>query len=409
MGTRAGVGRSLNYDSEVAGREATELARRELGATPSVAIVFATAGHDQEALMTGITGCLGNVPITGCSAEGVITAHGSDECSHAVAVMLIASEELSFTTHTIPGFGVSSADVGRQLAERVAGKASEQSLLLLFPDGIRGNCRELIASLEENLDTTPLIAGGTAGDMLHFDRTFQYHDGAVHSDSLSAVLITGAFDVEIAVSHGFDVVGEELTVSRAEGCLVHEIDGRSAWSIFSSYLPGDAETIDAAHIAHLSLAERVDAEDADDAFGEFVVRVPMRREKEEEDALYFAAGLTTGTRVQLALRNPQKVTEHAVDVAKKLNQRRASAPLFVIQLDCAGRGRLLFDDQASNQMVHPIREVLGEDVPWVGLHTYGEIAPVGRRTYFHNHTGVLCALYPRDDTAPDDGPDDGAG
>ena len=37
--------------------------------------------------------------------------------------------------------------------------------------------------------------------------------------------------------------------------------------------------------------------------------------------------------------------------------------------------------------------VVFQNGSWIGLHTYGEIGPVAGRTWFHNYTAVLCALY----------------
>jgi len=44
-------------------------------------------------------------------------------------------------------------------------------------------------------------------------------------------------------------------------------------------------------------------------------------------------------------------------------------------------------------ILHPLQEVLGTGVPWVGVHTYGEIAPIGDRPFYHNYTVALCAVY----------------
>jgi len=398
MTIMVGVGRSRSFDSRAAGREAAEGAKAALaGEEPSLTLVFSTVGHAQDDLMAGVTEILGTRNVSGCSAEGVITEAGSDESSHAVAVMAISSGDLEFHTYSVSGFGEASREAGVSLAAQLSGVATRSGLLLLFPDGLRGNCRELIASLTEGLDEVPLIAGGTAGDMLRFERTYQYHDGAVHSDSLSAVLIEGAFEAELLVSHGCDLIGQEHTVTRAEGGYVYEIDDRPAWGLFKTYLADDAASLEAMHLAHMILAEHVDVDDADEsaAIEHFAPRVPVSLEA-DAGALYFAAGLETGTTVQLGLRNPDKVVEHAETVTRSLVERRnGQVPFLVMQLDCAGRGRLLFEDKATEGMVDPVRRILGEDVPWIGLHTYGEIAPVGPKTVFQNYAGVLCALYPR--------------
>ena len=395
MQIQAGVGRSGTHDSAKAGREAAQAAREKLqDAAPAFALVFGTAGHDQDALLAGVSAALGPVPLSGCSAEGVITQHGSDECSHAVAVMAIAAEDVQFRTYLVSAFAENAAQAAQSLSQQVGEAASSGGLLLVFPDGVQGNCREFIETLEAGLPADVIIAGGTAGDLLKFERTYQYHDGQVHTGAVAAVLITGAFDIELTVSHGCDLIGLPQTVTKAADGFVHEIDGSPSWEVFKSYLPDDAEGLEAVHVAHLLLAEHISDGGTSD-FGDFTVRVPVKL-NQDDGSLYFAAGLTTGTQVQLALRNVDKVCERALGSAQTLiDRRRGERPLLLWQLDCAGRGRLLFDEGPTAPLIEPMQQIVGKDVPWLGIHTYGEIAPIAGRTFFHNYTGVLCALYPR--------------
>jgi methyl-accepting chemotaxis protein len=298
-----------------------------------------------------------------------------------------------FEAFSAQGFKDDADKAADELCRQVGPDADQGGLLLIFPDGILGNCRQLIESLERQLPDTVAIAGGTAGDLLKFERTYQYHGRSVLSGGVSALLISGDFDVELTVSHGCDLIGRPQVVTRAADGYVHEIDGEPAWDVFRSYLPDDSNGLEAVHVAHLLLAEHID--EADAQFGEYSVRVPVRLER-DTGALYFAAGLDEGTEVQLALRNAEKVCSRAIEAAEGMMRRRqGQAPSLVMQLDCAGRGRLLFDEAVSESLIVPVQQAIGEDLPWIGLHTYGEIAPVGRRTYFHNYTGVLCALYPK--------------
>lgn len=123
------------------------------------------------------------------------------------------------------------------------------------------------------------------------------------------------------------------------------------------------------------------------------MRVPVQLDV-ARGSLYFAAGISSGTRVQLARRNPEKVCHRAAVTAQRLVERHAGErPFLVLDLDCAGRGALLFGGETTARLCEPVQQVFGKDVPWIGLHTYGEIGPVGGRTLFHNYTAVLCALY----------------
>lgn len=56
---------------------------------------------------------------------------------------------------------------------------------------------------------------------------------------------------------------------------------------------------------------------------------------------------------------------------------------------------VLFATAGHDQEAVLARNASWQERGWLGSHTYGEIAPVGGRTMFHNYTRVLCALYAR--------------
>jgi small ligand-binding sensory domain FIST len=70
-----------------------------------------------------------------------------------------------------------------------------------------------------------------------------------------------------------------------------------------------------------------------------------------------------------------------------------ATPKMVLNFDCAGRGKFLIGSEMAKREVGSAQEILGKSVPWLGWYTYGEIAPVGKRNYFHNWTSVLCSFY----------------
>lgn len=395
MSTNVGVGRSRSRDSLAAGREAAGEAIAPLaGRAPSIVLVFATAGHDQGSVLRGVCDVTGDAPLVGASAEGTITRHGSEEVSHSVAVAAIASDTVSFETFFVPDFVEDSRGAGRALASAVRARRHEGGLLVLFPDGIGGNCRELLEEVTAGIDPSIVVVGGTAGDLLAFQQTYQYHGDRVASGGVSALWVGGEVLPEVVVTHGCDLVGNERVVTRASGCWVERIDEQPAWSFFKGYLADDADTLEAMHVSHLLLAERIGA--PEEGVDDFTVRVPVRLDA-ERGALFFAAGIREGTRVQPALRNPDKVCARAVAAARRITSRHAGErPLFVLDLECAGRGALLFGQDTTSRLVAPVQQVFGPEVPWIGLHTYGEIGPVAGATWFHNYTAVLCAFYARD-------------
>ena len=40
-----------------------------------------------------------------------------------------------------------------------------------------------------------------------------------------------------------------------------------------------------------------------------------------------------------------------------------------------------------------MQEEIGVAIPWIGFHTFGEIAPIAGKSYYHNYTVALCAVF----------------
>lgn len=395
MRSRAFVGSSDSRDSARAGRAAAAQAVAGLdGQAPSALLVFATAGHDQARLLEGVRAVSGQAPIAGCSAEGIITEAGSDEGTHAVAVMALASDTIRFRSLAARALTESSERCGREIARAIRGDDARQ-LLFLFPDGLTVRSAALLGGIESELDGPLPVVGGAAGETMRFERTFQYRDHEILSDAVSGLLVDGDFDFEIEVSHGCHVMGIERTITRSGDGYVHEIDGRPAWSVIKEYLEEGSEDLDALAVSYACTAERIDPGGCE-PYGSYVIRVPLKLDK-ASGALYYPAELKTGAKLYMARRDPERIRESAIESAERIVARRpGQRPLAVVQLDCAGRGRMLFGERTTVDVIEPMQRVLGKQVPWIGFHTYGEIAPILGRTYFHQYTVALCALYGRD-------------
>ena len=393
MSTIAHVGTSHHVDSTAAGTEAAALAVAPLaGRTPSVALVFASADHDHPALLAAVQGALPGVPLVGCSGEGVIAQNDSNETYAAAAVMVVASDRIRFQTFLIDDYGADPAGAGRRLAALVNDAGADARCLCVLPDGLQGNCTQLLQAVHDGLRVPMPVIGGAAADAMAFEQTYQYCDGRAVSGGLAALLISGDADVEVAVSHGCSPVGGERAVTKSADGWIHEIDGQPAWNLFKEYLGDDSEDLNAEGIVHLCVGERL-RDHAD--YDPFVIRTPMQLDKPTGALFFPGGGLTEGRGIQLTRRDPERIRVSSRECAAKLRATHDRAPDLVLQFDCAGRGRILWGGSAADEIVAPLRQVLGPATPWVGFHTYGEIAPIAGRPYYHNYTVALCALYER--------------
>lgn len=123
------------------------------------------------------------------------------------------------------------------------------------------------------------------------------------------------------------------------------------------------------------------------------MRAPIRLL--EGGALFFnGGGVEQGIEVELARRDLEGMRESAASAAAQLAARRpGERPMLVLQFDCTARGRVACGERTTELTVEPLRQVLGEDVPWAGFHTFGEIAPLRGVVRTHACTVAVCALY----------------
>jgi len=385
-----GVGGSTQRASRAAGAEAARLALAQAGHEASLVLVFATVGHDQRALLEGIVAETKTAPLVGCSGTGVITQAGSDESSFSVAVMVIASDTLQ--VRTVAGRDVSKGvEPAADAIAKAVRETSSPRVVLMFPDGLKANATALLGAIDSRLSAPLPILGGSAGEVMRFDRTYQYFDGQVLEDAAVAVVLGGAFELDLEVTHGCTLLGLVHEVTDAEGGLVRELDGQPAWNVMREYVTHPEQGLNSADMPHLCVAQPLEGAAGGD--GDHLIRVPLGLD-DATGALFFPAGLARGDEVTMARRDAERVANNAVEAAERMQLRHVGRqPAFVLQFDCAGRGSSLFGRGATAQLIDPVQRVLGKDVRWIGFHSYGELAPIHGKNHFHQYTMALCAVY----------------
>ena len=130
--------------------------------------------------------------------------------------------------------GAAGAELARQA--RALGR-DDAFALLLFPTDSRATApRCSPRSCPRSLPACawPAARRGRA----HVRGTWRYLDGEAATDAVAALLVSGAGDLDIEVSHGCMPIGLERHVTSASDGWVREIDGEPAWTVFRQYLDG---------------------------------------------------------------------------------------------------------------------------------------------------------------------------
>jgi len=401
MATKAGVGMSRHHNPRIAGREAAEQALQKAGVVePGFVFMFATIGYDQHSLVQAVRETTGGVPLSGCSVEGTIAAEDADESNFSVVVMAISSDELRWTHGLAKGLSADSRAVGQRVSQDLLPELSPSTIgLFVFPDGMSAifdtfftaNFDDFLVGLEESLPSDrflPLWGGGAGNSFNAGASTYQYCDDEVVSDGVSYALLSGKAQASWALSHSLIPIGGERIVTRSEGNVIYEIDGKLAAEVLKEYLPEQVLIEDEDWLPYsvsLALCFRAPDYMKDE---EYVVRgIPAVRMADGSITVQMEA--PEGTSLWFSSRDKQKVASGLDRMATQIKEQLGDAqPKLVFQFDCATRGRMMFREQERLQLLKRFRHAVGPDVPWAGFYAFGEIGPVEE----HNNRNLYSAV-----------------
>jgi hypothetical protein len=379
-----GVGRSASPGSHLAGAEAAAAA---VDGRPDarLLVVFASSGHDLEALLAGIDP--GDVPLVGCSTAGEIATDGPTD--GGVVVMALGGEGFSVATALAGDASGRLREAGAEVAActtRLPDRAHRT--LLLLTDGLAGDQQDIVRGAYDVAGSAIPLVGGCAGDDLAMRATHQLFGREVHTDAVIGVAIASDGPLGIGVRHGWQRVGEPVLVTASSGNRVHTLNDRPALDVYLERLDAPAE-------AHTDAA----------AFTRFALTHPLglgRRSGEdhvrfvgeanfEDRSLGCIAEVPQGA-VAWFMQGDACSVQEATDAASAdaLAALGDEPPLGVLAFDCIARRGVLGDDGIRAE-VQRIAAAAG-DVPVAGFYTYGEIARTRGISGFHNQTLVLLAL-----------------
>ena len=400
MSIKAGVGMSQHHNPNVAGREAAEQALEKAGISkPEFVFMFASIGYDQPSLLQAVREATGGTPLTGCSAAGTINGDDADESNFSIVVTVISSDELHWTNGIATGLEDDPCAVGKQVAEELLPHLSAETIgLFVFPDGgLTENFDHFFAGLEENLPSDQFLPlwGGGAGHR-HFNAeapTFQYCDDEVVSDGVSYALLSGEAQTAWAISYSVIPIGGERIVTRSEGNVIYEIDGKPATDVLKEYLPEDALTDERDWLRYaisLALCFKAPSYMKDE---EYVVR-GIPRVNLTDGSITVQSDVEEGTSIWFSSRDKEKITTGFDRMATQINEQLGGEnPKLVFQFECDTRGKMMFREQEKLELLKRFRQSVGPEVPWVGFYTLGEIGPVEEHNDIHRlGSAVVLAL-----------------
>ena len=321
------------------------------------------------------------IPVIGCSTSGEV--FGNEIKDDSLVGGILQFEWTTVHTATIPIPDSSqSFQVGRQLANDLL--RPDLRGIMVLSDGLQVNGSELIRGMNALLPESVIITGGLAGDGDRFKQTW-----VIQNDSPTGGFVTavGFYGDHIRLRHGskggWDYLGPERRVTRSEGNVLFELDGKPALELYKEYLGERASGLPATGLLFpLALKQEGPGD-------EYLVRTILAID-ETNHSMTFAGNIPQNSLVQLMRGNFDRLITGASEAAL-LTKSDEEQNALAIAITCVGR-RLVLGERAEEE-IEATLEIFPSGTQQIGFYSYGELSPYANgRCELHNQTMTLTTI-----------------
>lgn len=357
-----------------------------------VMVFGAPALADADKALAGLDAAFDRSVRVGCSTAGEI--EGSivhDECL-SVAIARFEHSRLASACTDIPDAADSYA-AGLRLAQQLPPARDGHALRAVFvlSDGLNVNGTPLVAGLSAGLPAGVSISGGLAGDGSRFGSTWVWAEGRRQT---RRVVVVGLYGERVSVGHGcaggWSDFGPERRITRCEGNVLYELDGKPALDLYKTYLGDRAAALPGAALLFPLAVQR------GDGTGPVLVRTILSID-EQARSMTFAGDLPQGGIARLMRANADRLINSAGEAARQAREgSRSAGGGLVISVSCVGR-RLVLGERTDEE-VESVRDECSGRASHVGFYSYGEISPAAsgggsdRRSELHNQTMTVTVI-----------------
>lgn len=399
MTTKMATAFAEGQDSrEVAAKAAQTALERLHGDKPVLAVVYSSIAYDPEQVASQISETLGGPVVVGTTSAGEFTEERVG--TGGIVVGVLASDSIKPFVGTGSGL--------RRDVEKATQEATSQlptviegfphRCALVFFDGLAGVGEEVAALVSTALGTDIPIAGGAAADDFKMSKTYVFCNNKAIHDAVSVCLLASKTPLQADVRHGHHPITDAMTITKAKGNVLYEIDGRPAWDVWKERTRGAASAL-GIDVERLNTSTEIGKFFANYELGlttgkdSYKVRWPSG--VNEDGSINFTCAIAEGSVFRIMdgsklddlIEAAGKATRLAIDRAVQ-NGGGECAGAFVFE--CAVRAVML--QERFDEEVETIKGGLGA-LPLVGAELYGELCMnPGSFSGYHNTTTVALVV-----------------
>lgn len=362
-------------------------------------IVEAPLGHQLDKLAAAVIKKLPYVTFLGNSCSGVTGREGVGESMSDLAMMAVSgpNDECAFAAVN-DIYGKNSYEKGLELSKILKAKAPNAGAVYLLCPGIDIANDLVLKAFREVYGEEVTIFGGTSSDNMRGLISTQYIGNALTEHGAWAIAFSDkTLGAVTRATHGFTAYGRSMTVTKAEGNRIIEIDGKPAWQVYTGRLgvSPTPDTICGETIPIGALAEKLPDNLAKEYGNSHILRAITKYDR--DGTIYYPVTVENGLEFWLTNRDEDLIfseQQRSLDYIKE--HIGARKPVAVFQTDCLARGRFLFNKVMKDEIIAMMHSALSADgvvPPWIGMYGFGEYARLGGKNTYHNYSTALLVLY----------------
>ena len=332
----------------------------------------------------------------GCAALGVCTVGQEFVDKPAISAMIGRMEEGACKT-----FFATHSDQN-EIKKEVGPWLNKKNPMLILLHGNASSDNHPQWSVERISD---MMGGFVTGGLASSRKTPVHYATRIVEEGFSGAAFSSDVQVATCLSQGCRPIGPVHAVTRAEGQVISELDGKKPFEVFSEDLKGMVEKKvgkDPEKIILEGAVDEIAPEFAHLFKGEIHVALPVTGSDRndymvrnilgmdpDEGHLAVAQSMTTGDTLMFVHRDDESVradlSQTLVALRTRVQQERGEfAPKGALYVSCVARAFTEFSHGHPGGEMALVREIIG-DIPLTGFYAAGEIA--GGRLY--GYTGVL--------------------
>jgi hypothetical protein len=364
-----------------------------------VLLVYATINHDHGELLAGVRAVVGDdVVVAGCSAQGIMGTRNVLEGGFVAGAMALGGEGLLAASGVQHDVHVDGTSKGRDLARGVKAKLGRApELFVLLYDPLSGlDVDHILAGLRDEIDC-PITGGAASQPSGPVVKTYQYHGTAATTRSAVGLGLCSKghpFGAELGFCHGTVPTGVTMTLTRADGNVLLELDGRPALDVWREAIGARPdEVLNQAHTAALAMGVEKNVTIAGRDESVYLIRAAFGF-SEKTKGIVVQAAIPQGSKILFHHRTVDVVRKGTVAMGEDLARRLdGKSPWAVLAFECGARTAPFLGRAGTLEENLALQSAVAPAAPWLGLLAWGEVASLGgNNPTVHNYSYPLVVL-----------------